>query len=35
MKREEKSLVEFKQIMDDLVHLLRKSTGSQTVTLTG
>lgn len=31
MKREEKSLVEFKQIMDDLVHLLRKSTGSQTV----
>jgi hypothetical protein len=33
MKREEKSLVEFKQIMDDLVHLLRKSTGSQTVYL--
>lgn len=33
MKREEKSLIEFKQIMDDLVHLLRKSTGSQTVYL--
>ncbi|WP_340104960.1 GAF domain-containing protein [Rhodohalobacter sp. 8-1] len=33
MKREEKSLVEFKQIMDDLVHLLRKSTLSQTVYL--
>lgn len=31
MKREEKSLIEFKQIMEDLVHLLRKSTGSQTV----
>ena len=33
MKREEKSLIDFKQIMDDLVHLLRKSTGSQTVYL--
>jgi len=33
MKREEKSLIEFKQIMDDLVHLLRKSTESQTVYL--
>lgn len=33
MKREEKSLIEFKQIMDDLVNLLRKSTGSQTVYL--
>lgn len=33
MKREEKSLIEFKQIMDDIVHLLRKSTQSQTVYL--
>ena len=33
MKREEKSLVEFKQIMDDVVHLLRKSTRAQTVYL--
>jgi len=33
MKREEKSLIEFKQIMEDLVHLLRKSTRSQTVYL--
>lgn len=33
MKREEKSLFEFKQIMDDLVFLLRKSTRSQTVHL--
>lgn len=33
MKREEKSLSEFKQIMDDIVHLLRKSTQSQTVYL--
>lgn len=33
MKREEKSLIEFKQIMDDVVHLLRKSTQSQTVHL--
>lgn len=33
MKREEKSLIEFKQIMDDLVHLLRKSSRAQTVYL--
>ncbi|REL33565.1 GAF domain-containing protein [Rhodohalobacter sp. SW132] len=33
MKREEKALVEFKQIIDDLVHLLRESTGSQTACL--
>jgi len=33
MKREEKALVEFKQIIVDLVHLLRVSTGSQTAYL--
>lgn len=33
MKREEKALVEYKQIMDDVVHLLRESTNSQTVYL--
>jgi len=33
MKRDEKALVEFKQIMNDVVHLLRKSTKSQTVYL--
>jgi hypothetical protein len=33
MKREEKALVDFKQIMDDVVHLLRKSTRAKTVYL--
>lgn len=31
MKREDKALVEFKHIMDDVVHLLLKSTNSKTV----
>ncbi len=33
MKREEKSLVEFKQIIDDVVHLLREAAQSQTAYL--
>ncbi len=33
MKREEKALVEYKQIMSDVVHLLRESTRSQTAYL--
>lgn len=33
MNREEKALVEYKQIMEDVVHLLRESTRSQTVYL--
>ncbi|MEX0904641.1 MAG: GAF domain-containing protein [Balneolaceae bacterium] len=31
IRREEKALLEFKHIMDDVVHLLRKSTGAGTV----
>lgn len=31
IKREEKALLEFKHIMDDVVHLLRKSTEAETV----
>ncbi|NBC26038.1 MAG: GAF domain-containing protein [Bacteroidetes bacterium] len=33
MDREQKALVEFKQIVDDLVYLLRESTGAQTAYL--
>lgn len=33
MKREEKSLVEFKQIIEDVVHLFREATQSQTAYL--
>lgn len=33
IKREEKALIEFKHIMDDVVYLLRKSTGAETVYL--
>lgn len=33
MKREEKALIEYKQIMSDVVHLLRESTKSQTAYL--
>ncbi len=30
-RREEKALLEFKHIMDDVVQLLRKATGAETV----
>lgn len=33
LKREEKALIEYKQIMNDVVHLLRESTKSQTAYL--
>jgi len=33
IKREEKALLEFKHIMDDVVHLLQKSTNAETVYL--